>query len=84
MAATEEHTQPGYDALLATISAWPMEHQLALVQDILKIITGEVARHTTRKPTLQQAAGLLAGSWPPPSDEEVNRWLDEARTERYG
>jgi hypothetical protein len=84
MAATDEHIQPDYGALLSTISTWPTEQQLALVQDILKVVTGKVNNRATRKPTLQQAAGLLAGSWPPPSDEEVRRWLDEGRTEKYG
>jgi len=32
----------------------------------------------------RQLAGLFANDQRPPSDEEVEQWLDEARTEKYG
>jgi PHD/YefM family antitoxin component YafN of YafNO toxin-antitoxin module len=37
-----------------------------------------------KRNTLQKALGLLATSYSPPSDAEIEQWLDEHRTEKYG
>ncbi len=37
-----------------------------------------------KRNTLKDALGLLATDQPPPSDEEVQMWLDEHRMEKYG
>ena len=35
------------------------------------------------KNTLERARGLLAGSIPPPTDEEVQQWLEQRRLAKY-
>ena len=45
---------------------------------------GGRARRPARRPTLHQALGLAATDRPPPSDEDVERWLEEERMKKYG
>lgn len=70
-----------YETILALVRAWPAAQRFTLVQDVLVTLAP-----TEREPrqTLQQARGLLATERPAPSDEDVARWLDERRSERYG
>jgi len=37
-----------------------------------------------RRGSLRNLVGLLATDRPPPIDEEVERWLEERRMEKYG
>lgn len=73
-----------YETILQTIHNWPPARRLTLVQDILKTLAPEVETTRPRRSTLEQARGLLATSQPPPSDTDVERWLDEHRLEKYG
>ncbi|HWQ15448.1 MAG TPA: hypothetical protein VNL77_21785 [Roseiflexaceae bacterium] len=50
------------------------------IEDLLR----NELRRRQRHPTLDRALGLLASDRPPPADEEVARWLEERRIERYG
>ena len=45
-------------------------------------VPGETAR--PKRETLRRALGLLAGDRPVPSDQEIERWLQERRAEKYG
>ena len=50
---------------------------------VTRLLQAEIARQR-RPSTLSRARGLLRGPGSPPSDEEVTRWREERRTERFG
>ena len=77
-------TTSDYETVLRTVRQWPPEQRFGLVQEVLKTLAPPGAPGSGRAPTLARARGLLAAAQPPPSDAEVERWLDERRTERYG
>ena len=79
---------PEQERILQDIEALPEEAQLALAQAILQRIWrarahGEQAAPSARVPSAA-LRGLLANGELAPSDDEVARWLDEARAEKYG
>jgi hypothetical protein len=73
-----------YEGVLNIVRQWPILEQMALVQDVLKALTARL--EPARRPggTLSRALGLLATDQPPPTDEEIEQWLDEHRMEKYG
>ena len=73
-----------YEGVLKIVSQWPTAQQMALVEDVLKAISPRVEPPKKRQRTLGQALGLLATDRAAPTDEEVERWLDERRMEKYG
>ena len=70
-----------YETILAVVRSWPAAQRFALVQGVLGTLVP-----TEREPrrTLEQARGLLATKQSTPSDNDVARWLDEQRSQRYG
>jgi hypothetical protein len=80
--ATHDVNPVSYTAILEAIREWPVEERLALMHDILRTLAPSDGA-PIRKNTWAQASGLLAGPWPPPSDEDVERMLDESRAEKY-
>ena len=70
-----------YETILAVVRSWPAAQRFALVQGVLGTLVP-----TEREPrrTLEQARGLLATNQSTPSDNDVARWLDEQRSQRYG
>lgn len=76
--------QLDHERIVRIVQAWTPEQRVALIQDVLKTLVASSSDARERRPTLQQARGLLAGTRPPPSDADVERWRDERRTERYG
>ncbi len=46
--------------------------------------TRERNLRSTRQATLKYALGIAATDRPPPTDEEVDRWLEEERMRKYG
>ena len=83
------------DTILRTIRAWPPDEQLALAEAIARQATQARTQNApsapTEQPTLPQRpswremAGLAAvPGQEPPSDEQVQQWLDEHRMEKYG
>jgi hypothetical protein len=77
-------TVPEYQSILQTVHNWPLAQRITLAQDVLKDVSTEVAAQRPRRPTLDQALGLLATTYPAPSDAEIKQWLTEHRTEKYG
>jgi len=73
-----------YEQILTIVRTWSAAQRFTLVQDILSTLAPIETPHSVSRPTLEQARGLLAAGRPAPSDEEIARWLDERRTERYG
>jgi hypothetical protein len=71
-----------YESVLRVVHTWPAEQRYMLVHDLLKGMAPD-EQGRLRVDTLPQALGLLRTDQPPPSDEEVARWLHEHRTEKY-
>jgi hypothetical protein len=69
--------------ILRLVRTWTDDERLHLVQDVLRLIriNRTTAAHAA---TFEQARGLLKTDRPPPTDAEVQQWLDERRMERYG
>lgn len=71
-----------YDSVLEIIHRWPAEQRVTLIRDVLKTLEPQdEPRHIEN--TLQLARGLLATNQSPPSDEDIARWLEEYRLEKY-
>ena len=70
--------------VLGSIRAWPVDLRLSLVRHILAELETELKPQPKRKKTLNRALGLARTDQPPPTDEEVEQWLDERRTRKYG
>jgi hypothetical protein len=71
------------ETILRTVAAWPREDQVALARAILHRAT-TLGAMTPQRPSWRQMVGLAAQGRPAPSDDEVARWLDEHRSEKYG
>jgi hypothetical protein len=70
-----------YEAILALVRSWPANQRLHLVQDVMGTLA---ATEPAPRQTLQQARGLLKTQAAPPSDQQVDAWLEAHRAERYG
>jgi hypothetical protein len=73
-----------YEQVLTIVRSWPAAQRFTLVQEVLTTLAPAESSERFRPSTLDQARGLLTAGRPSPSDEEIARWLDERRTERYG
>jgi hypothetical protein len=75
-----------YQQVLERVQEWPTTSRLTLIQDIIETINREqVSILRGEHDTLSTALGLLVSSdKKPPTDDEVARWLDEHRMEKYG
>lgn len=72
-----------YERVLKIVRDWPPARRITFMQAVLQTLTPVEVAEPTHQATLDRALGLLTTNQPPPSDEEVARWLDERRTERY-
>ena len=85
MTTSQAETPSNYTATLDTIKSWPVPYRLALLSDIAQaLIAEEAATRPRKKHGLERARGLLVSDQPPPTDEEVAQWLEDARMEKYG
>lgn len=80
-----------HDTILRAIQQWPRERQIELAREILSASAQERQNGETETPQPSQQGdswmrliGILATDQPPPTDEEIERWLEERRIERYG
>ncbi len=73
-----------YESVLAIVRAWPPEQRLLLVQDVMKTLETAFRSGQLRRQTAEEALGLLVTNQAPPSDREVQQWLEEHRMEKYG
>ena len=75
-----------HDTILEVVRRWPRDAQLALAQDILRaaVTPREQQAAPTPRGSWRDLIGLLATDQPPPSDEEIERWREERRMEKYG
>ncbi len=73
--------------ILQVVRTWSSDEQRMLAREILGHIgvAGVApAEEPLDPPSSRDLAGILAKGQIPPTDEEVARWLDERRVERYG
>lgn len=82
-----------HDTILDEIRHWPRDAQLALAREILQTATADTPPHATEPSAeeverprrgLRNLVGLLATDHPAPSDEDIERWREEWRMEKYG
>ena len=73
-----------YDDVVRSLRDWPAEERWRLIQDLIQTLRPVDSSTPRSQNTLSRARGLLKSDRPPPSDEEVTQWLDEARLEKYG
>jgi hypothetical protein len=72
------------EAILRAVRAWPLNEQRALAGEILRHAGVPPLEDPLQRPDSAGLAGLLATGHTPPTDDEVARWRDEHRLERYG
>jgi hypothetical protein len=74
------------ERVLRDTRKWPIAEQIALAHAILQRAEASRKGQPLAAPKVPSAAlrGMLANGQPAPTDEEVARWLDEARMEKYG
>ena len=69
------------DTILRTIREWPREQQVHLARMILDPGLATLDPQTGRPyVTSEELRGIGAGTNPPPTDEDIERW----RMEKYG
>jgi hypothetical protein len=73
-----------YDAVLQVVSQWPAEQRITLAHDVLETLRAHGRDEAGVKSTLDRALGLGRGAGEPPSDEQVENWLEERRMEKHG
>jgi hypothetical protein len=72
------------------VRTWPAAERIALASRILQSLEREQARPAAAPEAVKPRKALadLWGAWatdqPPPTDEEVERMIDEAIMEKYG
>ena len=87
MSTSQAEAPSNYAATLDTIKSWPVPYRLALLSDIARALMAEEEETATtprKKHGLERARGLLVSDQPPPTDQEVAQWLEDARMEKYG
>ena len=73
-----------YDSVRSTVLQWSVELRTALVHELLNTIARSEDAPARRVRTLDRALGLLRTDADAPADEDVQSWLDEHRTDKYG
>lgn len=80
-----------HDSILKAVQQWPRARQIELAREILRATEPPRQRSEaeTQLPSQQpdswaRLIGVLATDQPPPTDEDIARWLEERRMERYG
>ena len=76
------------ETILQTIRVWPTNKQLALAQAITRQVDQAMESRRAslpQRPSWRELAGIgRASNQTAPTDEQVARWLDERRQEKYG
>ena len=72
-----------YEQVLHLVRSWPASQRFTLVQEVLKTLAPVESPARASRQTLVRARGLLATEQPAPSDEKIEQWLDERRSQRY-
>ncbi len=75
-------TAHDHDTILDAIQRWPRDAQLALAREILQ--AAAASSEETKGRGWGDLVGLFATGEAAPSDEELERWREEWRMEKYG
>ena len=76
---------PTYAQVLRAIGSWPRKQRLALMRHLFETIDDDwEEKERRRREALHRLEGMLATDAPPPTDEEVERILEEERMKKYG
>jgi hypothetical protein len=76
---------PTYSEVLTAVTAWPPERRFELIHDVLRTLAPKPSvSKEERQAALRRLRGMLATSDPPPTDEEIERLLDERRMRKLG
>ena len=70
------------NSILQAIESWPLGEQVLLAETILSRAKAFIG--PPQRPSWRDMAGIASTGQTPPSDEEVARWLDDHRSEKYG
>lgn len=71
-----------YREVLAAAASWSAAERLSLIQDLLQTLAPDPVGPNERSAAIERLEGNLATSEPPPTDEEIDRTLEERRMER--
>ncbi len=78
-----------HDSIVQAIRQWSRAQQVELSREILIYLGAAEAQSPMASPHEQHASwaeivGFLATDGPAPSDEEIERWREARRREKYG
>ncbi len=77
-------TEPtSYEDIRKIVLGWSPTMRSALAHDILDTLAQQAETPRPRRKTLHLALGLLDKGQPAPTDEEVEKMLDEYRMSKY-
>lgn len=82
MAASDAAVRERLHQLVDELAGGELERAEAALSRLREARAG--APRSKREPTLHRAMGMAATDRPPPTDEEVDRWLEEERVKKYG
>jgi hypothetical protein len=71
-----------YQEVLAAAASWPALERVSLIQDLLQTLAPDPVGPDERSAAIERLEGILATSEPPPTDEDIDRMLEERRMER--
>jgi len=72
------------ETILRVVRSWSLDEQATLAHEILEGVEAPTVQEPLDPPNSHGLAGLFATGAQPPTDEDVGRWLDEHRLEKYG
>jgi len=70
--------------ILEVVRSWPADEQFGLAHEILRDLGQKEPTPEQRREAFKRLEGILATDAPPPTDEEVERILEEERMRKYG
>lgn len=71
------------DSVMRLVKSWPAEDRAALAGEILRDLERSTLAPTPRD-TLSRARGLFKTASPAPTDEEVDRMVEDHLLQKYG
>ncbi len=80
----EETSALSYEQVRDAVRGWPPQLRIVLMRELLDTLTEPAEARERKRKALSELFGMLKTDKPAPSDEDVARWLDERRMERYG
>jgi hypothetical protein len=73
-----------YSSVFKIIRGWSPSLRATLITRLIDELAREAEPPRPKKSTLERARGLASNGGPAPTDEDVERMLEERRQERYG